>query len=851
MHSTRHAHKQRVTGRAARRAPRRPSRWQAHRKGLPGRFARRGGPLLVALVAAALIAAAFTPLVPGVEATDPTPSPTASADASPTPADPTPADPTPTPDPPPTPTPADPPTPAPTEPAPTPGPAPTPAPAPTPPPTPAPTPVPAPTPAPTAASTPVPAPTPTPVATATPSPAPTATPVAAPAPTPSPTPTPTPIATQDPEGPAAPTPTPAPAGLEVTHAWIETLDAAGAVTARSDVDAVVAGVGRFEVYRVRFQVVNAGDEPLEFAPVLDWGLEPAPAGWARVPVVDPAPGQPFYAASDAGRTFRVATTSIPVSDLRLAAGPDPAGRPVAGLSSAGVNPGPRLTLPARSFTEVEFAIRATKDARWLGAYAFRLTDDGGTDVAGVSANVVLRAKPPVRLTPGQRAGVAVAEPLPRYPLRGSDFAATTAVAGSTALAAAASTFVSPHTNYTLTSDACGACHTSHVGQNRMLLSALAPQATLCFSCHDGSGAASDVRSDWASALLPPNDPATSSWYSHPATETTDHTSDRDVEFAGVLARHTECADCHQPHLADGTQPVATSAGWTASGAMRGASGVAVANGGANEPPTYARQATSAFEYELCFKCHSGYTQLPAQDPLRPSRWALDKAVELNPANVSYHPVEAAGKNQTSAMALSLSGTSPAKLWAFDTTSTIRCLNCHGDADLASPTSPPAADARLDNHGGPNRGLLIAPYRDRDLKGSTELYAATDFTLCFACHAEAPMVDGSGDPRVDTNFSFHGVHLNSLALTGTGSLDIDADGAGQGNAVCAECHFRTHGTTYAVDGQAPATGLVNFAPVVQPFDGQISFVPATSTADGSCTLTCHGKPHNAALYDGAP
>jgi hypothetical protein len=292
------------------------------------------------------------------------------------------------------------------------------------------------------------------------------------------------------------------------------------------------------------------------------------------------------------------------------------------------------------------------------------------------------------------------------------------------------------------------------------------------------------------------------------------------------------------------------AGWTVSGALEGASGVGVTNGAAGSAPAYAlRPAT--LEYELCFKCHSGYTQLPAQDASHPSRWALDKAIELNPANVSYHPVEAAGRNQTGAMGLSLSGTSPSKLWAFETTSTIRCLNCHGDSELANPATPPAADATLDNHAGPNRGILIAPYRDRDLKTANELYDADDFSLCYTCHAEAPMVDTSGDVRYDTNYNWHGLHLNAMAFNGTGGRDIDVDGAGQGNATCAECHFRTHGTAYAVDGQAPAKGLVNFSPNIQPFNGELEFVPATPTSLGTCTLTCHGKPHDSYVYAAAP
>jgi len=363
----------------------------------------------------------------------------------------------------------------------------------------------------------------------------------------------------------------------------------------------------------------------------------------------------------------------------------------------------------------------------------------------------------------------------------------------------------------------------------------------CFRCHDGSGAVADVQAQYSDPSVPANDASTASWYSHPATSESDHTTDRSDEFGGRLDRHAACADCHQPHLADGTVPTQTTAGWTASGPIMGASGVSVVNGVAGTSPTYTWNPTSTLEYQLCFKCHSGFTQLPANDPAHPSRWSLDKAVEFNPSNASYHPVEAAGTNATAAMANSLSGTSPYKLWTFQTDSTIRCVNCHGDSRLSTPGSPPGADARLAPHAVPNRSLLMAPYRDRTLKPAAEPYSAADFALCFQCHAESPMVDFSGDPNGATRFSFHGYHLNAIDAEGLGGLDIDVAGQGEGNAICAECHFRIHGSSEAVNGQADNARLVNFAPNVRPYGGVLRWTG--TAAGGSCTLICHGITHS--------
>jgi predicted CXXCH cytochrome family protein len=639
---------------------------------------------------------------------------------------------------------------------------------------------------------------------------------------------------------------------------VNTVDEAGRVTDEGGLNKPLVDARRFTVYRVRFQLVNDGDD----AVTIDPALQLAGDGWSTVPAVDPKAGKAFYAASDDGRTFRERRTEIPVAGLRLDAAGDAA--PVQGLSSAGENPLAGVRLPAHSFTEIEFAIRATMDAAWTGSYELRLVSDGRELAGAARVGITMGAKPEVELSPGQKNGRGVKDPVPLYALdptigwtdlptptaMGTGHTATYALRGPIA---AGGPYTTPHTNYTLATDACASCHSSHTAPSTMLLREPAPQATLCFTCHDGSGALSDVQSDWSSPSLPANDPATSSWYSHPSTDASaaDHVSDKENEFGGALERHAACADCHQPHHADATKPVNTVAGWTASGAIKGASGVSVVNGAARTAPTYTLNTSSAFEYELCFKCHSGFTQLPAQDPARPSRWALDKAIELNPANLSYHPVEAAGKNQTNAMALSLAGTSPYKLWNFETNETVRCLNCHGDSAVASPASPPPADSRLDNHAGPNRGMLIANYKDRVLKPRGQLYLAQDFALCYTCHAEEPMVDDSGDVRYDTNFNFHGYHLTNLGYNGSGGVDIDTLGAGQGNATCAECHFRTHGTALATGGQEPEKGLVNFAPNVRPLNGTLSFVPATSSTLGTCTMTCHGKPHDRYVYLAAP
>ncbi len=646
-----------------------------------------------------------------------------------------------------------------------------------------------------------------------------------------------------------PSPTAEPTGPQIVHAWIDTVNDSGTGSDPGLVDTALADAQRFTVYRVRFQLVNDSDTDASLVPVLQ--VSSGPGDWTSLPMVDPDPGTAFYGASDDGRIFDPRRATIGVTDLRLDEAVDPLATPVQGETSAGLKL-TELELPAHSFTEVEVAIRATVAADWGAGYRFRLAN-GSDPLPGVKAELAMGSKPGIDLSPGQRKGKPVKDPVPLYKLdpkigstdlpiaSGTGTAMTATYALRTPVAAVA-TEGSPHVISGLASDTCASCHAAHDAQGLMLLQEPGPQSGTCFTCHDGTGALSDVQSEWTNSQVPANDPATSSYYSHPATTPSNHVSGQANEFENTLNRHTACADCHQPHLADTARPVNSVGGWSASGSIAGASGVAVVNGDAGEAPTYTLQATSDFEYQLCFKCHSGFTELLPQDPAHPSRWSLDKGIELNPANVSYHPVEAAGKNQTTAMAESLAGTSPYKLWVFETQDTVRCQNCHGDSTATAQTPRPLADASLDNHASPNRGVLIAPYKDRTLN-ARGLYQAQNFALCYVCHAEAPMVDDSADPRSDSIFNWHGYHLNNISGNGLGGLDIDVPGAGPGNATCAECHFRTHGSALAVNGQAPQPGLVNFAPNVQKLAGVLKFVPATPTTLGSCTLVCHGKAHN--------
>ena len=118
-----------------------------------------------------------------------------------------------------------------------------------------------------------------------------------------------------------------------------------------------------------------------------------------------------------------------------------------------------------------------------------------------------------------------------------------------------------------------------------------------------------------------------------------------------------------------------------------------------------------------------------------------------------------------------------------------------------------------------------------------------------CHAEAPFKDPSGSVRSDTNFPYHGLHVSDIAGKGPAGTNIDQTDNGGGLAICAECHFRIHSTTYRTGGQDAYQRLVNFAPNVTASGSTSAPVGPTAwdQTARTCTLTCHRQDHGSEGY----
>ncbi len=722
---------------------------------------------------------------------------------------------------------------------------------------------------PSATSTTPPAPNdPTPTSTDAPAPTSTSSPLPNGTPTPDPTPSPTPVPA--PGATMLPMPNSAPAsGLEAGQVLLARVTGSPSSAAYLAVDAPATGASQFQTLRVRFGITNPGETDLSVTPRLefrrqgDTAFTPVPE---KATVDVPVHVEREWVASPGGGT-QTGPEGADISTGDLLTCSDSSLTPSAGHHSMAANPDATLTVPAGSCTEEEFTVGLSVDAQYLTGYELRITD-GGTALAGEHlAEIDLGETPAVRLSSGQRQGTPVAagssSSSSAYPIvpdaavsmGGLQVQVSRPLVAATLGAGSSSV----HGPYASDADQCAVCHSAHSSQGANLLVTSGPSSTLCLTCHDGLGATTDVKTQYA-LTRPVNDDATREYYSHDALSPSSHTLASQEELAGVLNRHSDCADCHDSHRANGsspsvpltdTQTPALATGWSASGELAGVSGVAVSNGPAGSAPTYtfldgAVQPVT-HEYQLCFKCHSGYTQLPASLPGKPSTDELDKAVELNPSNPSFHPVEAAGTNQTTAMQDSLDGTSPYKLWNFSVGGTVRCLNCHASSTTPDTATDPGAT--LQPHTSANRGILLRNYQDRVLQTTAALYNSGDFALCYVCHAEAPFANANGPgSSTATNFNLHGLHLTQLQGFGNGGSDIDTAGDGAGNAVCAECHFRIHSTTDKVGSQQiDGSRLVNFAPDVQALvpGGPLSWT--SNGAGGTCSLTCHGYQHDGLGY----
>ena len=91
--------------------------------------------------------------------------------------------------------------------------------------------------------------------------------------------------------------------------------------------------------------------------------------------------------------------------------------------------------------------------------------------------------------PADAATASVRAFAPRYALLPVTIAPSAAVPKSLAAVIGPT----PHGPYTIVDGQCAACHRTHTSKDRNLLPKASPQSTECFTCHDGTGADTNVK----------------------------------------------------------------------------------------------------------------------------------------------------------------------------------------------------------------------------------------------------------------------------------------------------------------------------------------------------------------------
>ena len=194
------------------------------------------------------------------------------------------------------------------------------------------------------------------------------------------------------------------------------------------------------------------------------------------------------------------------------------------------------------------------------------------------------------------------------------------------------------------------------------------------------------------------------------------------------ARHSECVDCHNPHLTEKGAP------------FRGLKGRRVGN----------FIVDIEQEYQLCYRCHSESANLPGN--------STNKHAEFKATNPSYHPVEEEGKNT---YVISLKDPYVAKKEKPNDISRITCSDCHGSDDPNGPRGP---------HGSNLPGLLTLNYQVDDARPESTFA----YELCYKCHDRNSILNNE-------SFPFHALHIQGR-LTGQDGTSCftchDAHGSSQ-------------------------------------------------------------------------
>lgn len=332
----------------------------------------------------------------------------------------------------------------------------------------------------------------------------------------------------------------------------------------------------------------------------------------------------------------------------------------------------------------------------------------------------------------------------------------------------------PNTRYpTVAENGCENCHVPHSAGTKERLLYFTNEEDNCLACHDGQVASQNI-----SAVL-------SKPYRHPVQNFVNLHSPKEDFTRGNVPKHVECSDCHNAHQSnDDPSP----GGAMVSGANQGVSGISAGGTGVTDV---------RYVYEICFKCH-GDTNVVTALPVTRQISQLNTREQFDPANPSFHPVAAQGKNPDV----------PSLLPPYTASSIINCTNCHGNSDPLAPSGP---------HGSDYPHLLTDRYVSEDYSPESP----STYALCYKCHSRSVLLS-------DGNFP-HKLHV------------VDK------KTPCSACHD-PHGVSFMQGNAMHNSHLINFdLSIVSPDNsGRLEFRDL-GRLSGQCFLTCHGMRHTPLGY----
>lgn len=254
------------------------------------------------------------------------------------------------------------------------------------------------------------------------------------------------------------------------------------------------------------------------------------------------------------------------------------------------------------------------------------------------------------------------------------------------------------------------------------------------ACHGGAFDALNVQTAFGLA------------YRHPVEVSGRHSDTETATGLGASNRHSECADCHDPHAA--RSGLHTEGSSLSGGALRGAIGikpvaswpgnwtVVAASGWTTERMTGEAGDVEAY---VCLKCHSSYSGQPfsVTTPSNPAGYtSSDLALEFNPSNFSEHNVlgQSVGMEDVFTVGgTTYTWTKPADsaflLSPWTSNSMMTCTSCHTNSTAAAK-GPHGSSAQwlIDARGS----ATVADWKTTYLSNTTNGMSNTT-NICAKCH----------------------------------------------------------------------------------------------------------------------